>query len=29
MLPQTLFAVGDALGQYVEGNEKYDVARTA
>lgn len=25
----TLFAAGDALGQYVEGNEKYDVARTA
>lgn len=26
---QTLFAVGDALGQYVEGKEKFDVARTA
>ncbi|KAJ9103148.1 hypothetical protein QFC21_002570 [Naganishia friedmannii] len=25
----TLFAVGDALGQYVEGKETYDVARTA
>ncbi|GHJ88903.1 hypothetical protein NliqN6_5305 [Naganishia liquefaciens] len=25
----TLFAVGDALGQYFEGKEKFDVARTA